>query len=56
MAMGVLLSACSGHDFKRASYNALHDRQCIAQTGEPHCDPDRPSYDDYRRQAKEASE
>lgn len=52
MASG-LLAACSSETFKRASYDALHQRQCIEQTGEPNCDPNYPSYDEYKRQRAE---
>jgi hypothetical protein len=48
-----LLSACTSEAFKRASYDALHQRQCIEQTGEPNCDPNYPSYDEYQRQRAE---
>ena len=52
MASG-LLAACSSETMKRAGYDALHQRQCIEQTGEPNCDPNYPSYDEYQRQRAE---
>jgi len=52
----ILLSACSIEDFKRAGYGALHQRQCIEQVGEPNCNPDHPSYDEYQDQRSEIPE
>jgi len=54
----VLLSACSIADFKRASYDSLHQYQCNEQTGvgEPNCDPNYPSYDEYQDQLSEIPE
>jgi hypothetical protein len=59
LGMIILLSGCSYTsytDIKRASYDALHTRQCIEQTGVSNCDPDYPSYDEYQRQRAEIPE
>jgi|GEM_PF-3128555 len=42
-------AGCSGDQVKRATYNALHDKNCIDKVGYADCDPKRPSYDRYRR-------
>jgi len=52
----LLLGGCSYSDIKRASYDALHHRQCIEQTGTPDCEPDYPSYDEYQQQRSEIPE
>jgi len=52
----ILLSACSVEQFNRAGYDALHQRQCIEQTGKPNCNPDYPDYDKYQDQRSEISE
>ncbi len=54
----VLLSACSIEDFKRAGYDTLHQYQCNEQTevGEPRCNPNYPSYDEYQDQLSEIPE
>jgi len=54
----VLLSACSIEDVKRAGYDSLHQYQCNEQTGvgEPNCDPNHPSYDEYQDQLSEIPE
>lgn len=41
---------CSADDLRRASYNALLDRQCMVESGQPNCDPERMSYEAYREQ------
>ncbi len=54
----ILLTACSAEQFKRAGYDSLHQYQCSQQTGvgEPECDPDYPSYDEYQDQLSEIPE
>ncbi|NOX91362.1 MAG: hypothetical protein GXP18_02600 [Gammaproteobacteria bacterium] len=52
----VLLGACSTEELKRAGYDALHQRQCIEQTGEPDCDPNYPDYNEYQNQRSEIPE
>lgn len=49
---GLLLvaSGCANQDPKRTIYNAMHDRQCIKDTGNPNCDPDHMTYDEYKAQ------
>jgi len=49
-------SGCSGEQVKRATYDALHDKECIDKVGYPNCDPNRPSYDQYRRERGKATD
>jgi hypothetical protein len=51
-----LLTGCTTEAFKHAGYDALHQRQCIEQTGQPNCDPNYPSYEEYKRQRAEIPE
>lgn len=48
-------SGCSGEQVKRATYDALHDKECIDKVGYPNCDPNRPSYDRYKRDRSKAT-
>lgn len=45
-----LLFSCSDEQVKKGVYQGLHDRQCIVDKNEPHCDPDRLSYEEYKKQ------
>jgi len=49
------VSGCSGEQVKRATYDALHDKECIDKAGYPDCDPNRPSYDQYKRDRSKAT-
>jgi len=46
----LLLSACEKEQVKESVYHGLHDRQCVVDKNEPHCDPDRLPYDEYKKQ------
>lgn len=52
LAPGILmvagLCACSSSNIHRTVYDALIQRECIQQTGEPNCDSGQPGYDDYK--------
>ena len=48
-----LLGGCTSEAVKRSTYDALHQRDCIERTGQPNCDPDYPSYEEYKRQRAE---
>lgn len=48
--ISVLCSSCASETAKRATYSALHDKQCIEDTGHPNCDPERMSYDRYKEE------
>ena len=52
LLLGVLISiaACANSkvDTKRAVYNAMQQHQCIKDTGNPNCDPDHMTYDQYK--------
>jgi len=56
LGMIILLSSCSRTDIKRASYDALHTRQCIEQTGASNCNTDYPSYDEYQQHREDIPE
>lgn len=45
-----LLAACEKERVKEGVYHGLHDRQFVVDKNEPHCDPDRMSYDDYKKE------
>ena len=51
----VVVSGCTSEQMKRATYDALHDRQCIKEVGYPNCDPNRPSYDQYKKEKEQAT-
>lgn len=44
------VSGCAYKDVKHGVYDALNERQCIKDTGVPHCDPERMEYDEYKRE------
>ena len=46
----LILVGCEYKNFNRDAYNALLQRECIKKTGEPHCDSNQPSYEEYRRE------
>lgn len=47
----IFMSACSAQDIKRSTYDALHNKQCMDETGTTiNCDPDRMEYIDYKKQ------
>ena len=50
LALLVVLGGCSKDQVKRGTYDALHQRECIERTGQPNCDPNYPSYEEYKRQ------
>jgi hypothetical protein len=43
-------AGCAYTDFKQATYEGLHTRQCIKDTHNPACDPDHLSYQEYKRE------
>lgn len=47
------LSGCAYDKFEHFMYDAASDKQCIKDTGLPKCDPERPSYEEYKRQLNE---
>ena len=49
-ALLVVLGGCSQEQVKRSTYDALHQRECIERSGQPNCDPNYPSYEEYQRQ------
>jgi len=51
--VSVTLFSCSDEQVKKGVYQGLHDRQCIVDKNEPHCDPDRLSYEEYKKQRGE---
>ncbi|SEQ38329.1 hypothetical protein SAMN04488038_10614 [Solimonas aquatica] len=52
LALVLLLSlaACSSEAAKRAAYEAAYQKSCTDRTGNAQCDPNHPSYDEYRKQ------
>jgi hypothetical protein len=44
------MAGCSSTSFKQAAYEGLHSRQCIEKTGNPDCDPDHISYEEYKKE------
>lgn len=46
-------TACAYHSVKHFTYDALHSRQCIEDTGYVNCDPDHLSYQEYEKQRQE---
>ncbi len=56
LGLMVILSGCTSKQVKRSSYDALYQRQCIERTGQPNCDPEHPSYEEYRRQRADIPE
>lgn len=50
MIVVAMLFSCSDEQVKKSVYQGLHDRQCIVDKNEPHCDPDRLSYEEYKKQ------
>ena len=49
----MVLLGCSSKEFNKNVYDALIQRECIQKTGEPNCDFDQPSYEDYQRERSE---
>ena len=47
------ISGCAYDSFENFAYDAAHTRQCIKETGDPNCEPDRTSYDEYEDQREE---
>ena len=43
-------SGCAKDQLKETVYHSLHDRQCVVDKNEPHCDPDRVPYEEYKKQ------
>jgi hypothetical protein len=53
------LAACTSEGLKRGAYESLHQKQCMDRTGEPNCDPEHSSYENYqgdREQLLESTE
>lgn len=50
VAIVIGVAGCTGEQVRRATYNALHDKNCIDKVGYSNCDPNRPSYDQYQRE------
>jgi hypothetical protein len=47
----ILMGGCAHNDkMNRSVYNMLHDQQCVKETGNPHCDHDRKTYDEYKEE------
>ena len=50
MLLASVISSCAHQYSKRAAYNALQQRQCIKDTGNPNCDPEHMTYEEYKEQ------
>jgi len=55
MILGVMLlmQSCAYDNTKNLSYDALHTRQCLKETGESNCDEEKMSFDEYEKQRKD---
>jgi len=52
----VCLGGCANVDTKRTVYNAMQQRQCIKDTGNPNCDPGHMTYDEYKEERDKLKE
>jgi len=43
-------NGCAYDRIEHFAYDALHTRQCIKDSGDPNCDPDRPTFEEYEKQ------
>jgi len=48
------LSACGTEALKRGAYEGVYQKDCVDRTGSTSCDPDHPSYDEYKREREKA--
>lgn len=46
----LLLAACSSEGARRAAYEAAYQKGCLDRGAQANCDPQHPSYDEYRKQ------
>jgi hypothetical protein len=45
----LLLPGCTSEAIKRGTYEAAYQKACMDRTGNPNCDPEHKSYDQYKR-------
>ena len=53
--LAFILSGCSSTMWRSGAYNALHDYQCMEETGVPRCDPGRMSFREYEELREQAT-
>ncbi len=49
----LFISSCAYENTKSLSYDALHTRQCLKDTGAVNCDEEKIPYDEYEKQRQE---
>jgi len=47
------LFGCAYDNFEHFTYDASHTRQCIKDTGNSNCEPDRLSYEEYKKERED---